>query len=108
MDTELPAPIAAFVNAQNAHDTAALLSCFTDDAVVHDEERDHRGKQAIRAWSDDVIRRYQLSSEVLGVERRDEGLLVRALVSGTFDGSPAELSWLFAIRGDKIAEMRTL
>jgi len=104
---EIPAPIDAFVKAQNAHDTAAVLECFTEDAVVHDEGRDHRGTAAIRAWSDDVIERYNLSSEVLDVGERGKGAVVTALVSGTFDGSPARLTWVFSLRDGKIADMGT-
>ena len=50
--TELPPPIAALVEATNAHDTAAFLASFTEDAVLTDEGHDYRGAVAIKEWSD--------------------------------------------------------
>ena len=39
MTVPLPEPIATYVAAENADDTAALAACFAADAVVRDEGR---------------------------------------------------------------------
>jgi ketosteroid isomerase-like protein len=104
--TELPAPIAAFVQAMNAHDTKALVACFTDDALVHDEGRDHRGGAAIREWSDGVIAKYQVRLDVLAVAARAGETLVTVQVAGTFPGSPIQLGYAFKLRDGKIATLR--
>jgi ketosteroid isomerase-like protein len=106
MPAKLHPTLEAFVKAQNDHDTEALLQCFTRDALVHDEGRDYRGVAAIRAWNDDVIQKYRLSMEVRHVVERGDEIKVTSLVSGNFDGSPAELTYLFRIRDGKIAEFR--
>ena len=50
MSVELPKPIAAYIAAENAHDTEALGQCFADDAVVRDESRTIEGLMAIKDW----------------------------------------------------------
>lgn len=45
----LPQPVAAYLAADKAKDVDMLDLCFADDAQVHDEGRDHRGLDAIRA-----------------------------------------------------------
>jgi len=39
--------IKKYVDASNAHDVKSILFCFSDDAVVHDEGKELRGKKAI-------------------------------------------------------------
>src|ERR1043166_8370488 len=95
MNPSLPQVLERYFAAQNAHDTMALLDCFTADALVHDEGRNHQGLDAIRAWSDDVISRYNLSLKVLEAAANADEALVKAEVSGSFDGSPAEITYLF-------------
>ena len=107
MPDGLLGPIDAFVKAQNAHDPEALIKCFTEDAVVHDEGQDYRGTGAIRRWSDGVIERYRLTAEVLKVADDGSESEVTALVSGTFPGSPARITWVFSLRDGKIAEFRS-
>ncbi|MCS3748284.1 ketosteroid isomerase-like protein [Xanthomonas arboricola] len=53
MSLALPSAIACFFTASNAVDAvdaAVLLPHLADDAVVHDEHRQHRGAAAIAAW----------------------------------------------------------
>jgi hypothetical protein len=106
MTVQLQPVLEAFVKAQNDHDTDALLECFTGDALVHDEGRDYRGSVAIRAWSDDINKRYNLSMEVREVVEQNEEVKLISLVTGNFDGSPAELTYLLTLRDGKIAEFR--
>lgn len=48
--SSVPAPIAAFIDATNAGDSAAFLSAFTEDAVLSDWGRVYRGREAIADW----------------------------------------------------------
>ena len=106
MTIELPSALEAFVKAQNDHDTEALLKCFTEDALVHDEGRDYQGATAIRAWSDAINEKYQLSMEVREVVEQEAEIRLTSLVTGNFPGSPAELIYFFSLRDGKIAEFR--
>jgi ketosteroid isomerase-like protein len=105
MSTTLSPPIAAYIQAANAHDTSALLGTFTTDAVVTDEGREYRGHKAIQAWSDKTMQAYQATFDVTEIIQARDETVVTAQVAGTFDGSPLPLRFHFTIRGDKIAAL---
>jgi hypothetical protein len=50
MKLELPPIIQKYVEASNQHDVKSILACFSDDAVIRDEEETLRGKEAIEDW----------------------------------------------------------
>jgi ketosteroid isomerase-like protein len=50
MGIELSPIIQKYIEASNRHDVQGVLSCFSDDAVVHDENEMLRGKKAIENW----------------------------------------------------------
>ena len=51
MTIKLPAPIARYLDAANSADAEAVAACFTADAHVLDESRDHHGADAIRDYA---------------------------------------------------------
>jgi uncharacterized protein (TIGR02246 family) len=106
MSYELPAPIAAYVQATNTADANAFLAIFTDDAIAFDEGHEYRGVQEIAQWRAETTAKYQTQLEVTGAKIVDDETVLTALVSGTFDGSPVELDFHFTLRGDKIAALR--
>lgn len=103
MSIELSQPIAAYVQAANAQDTAALLATLTTDAVIKDEGHEYRGHDEIREWSQKTNREYQAVLDVTAVQQMGEETVVTALVSGTFEGSPLVLHFHFTLRDGKIA-----
>ena len=105
MSKELPKPIAAYIAGSNAHDTNDAGLPFTDDAVVHDENHDHHGLAAIRAWKAETIRKYHPKVEVLDVAQEPGRTIVKGKVSGDFLGSPIELRYAFTLKGEKIARL---
>lgn len=106
MSLLLPDPIAAYFRAQNTHDVGGMLGAFAQDATVHDEGQDRAGRDAIRAWIDETTRKYRPSVTPLDVEQAAGQTVVKARVSGTFPGSPIELSYRFKVEGRLIAELR--
>jgi uncharacterized protein (TIGR02246 family) len=107
MNEQLPAMVQRYFAAANAHDTEAVASCFTPNAEVADEGKVHMGTAAIRAWSQDVIRRYNPSFEVLAASQRGDESFVTARVSGTFEGSPADIDYVIALSdGGLISSLR--
>ena len=104
MNTKLPQPIANYFQAANAHDTDALVAAFADDALVTDENREHRGA-AIREWSEHVNKEYKPGAEVIDIAQIGDTAVVTAMVSGTFPGSPIQLRYSFTLEGDKIATL---
>ena len=101
MSIDLPAPIAAYF----AADGGGVASCFIEDAVVVDERREHRGRQAIGHWKTEATARYHYTSEPLAVDFSGADVTVSARVTGEFPGSPIELRYRFTLDGDKIARL---
>ena len=95
----LPAAIARYFDAQNAHDPDAAAACFEDDGTVRDESRTHVGREAIRAWQAGPVAAYEITVEPLEVSREDRATIVKARVSGKFPGSPIVLSHRFEAAG---------
>jgi hypothetical protein len=84
MSRRLPPSIARYFEGANAHDAQHAASLFAEDAVVHDEHRDHVGREAIRRWVQDTIDRYATQLVVEDTSDSSEATLVRVRMSGTF------------------------
>jgi ketosteroid isomerase-like protein len=105
MTIKLPRIINDYVNASNAHDVKSILSCFSDDAAVHDEGETLHGKKAIEGWIAKTIEKYKFQFEPLGVNEDDGEVVVSVEVSGTFPGSPVTLDYHFKIENEKILSL---
>lgn len=103
MNTQLPQPIATYIQVTNARDTDALLACFTTDAVVTDEGQEYHGLAQIRAWREKTNELYHYTVAVTDVTEGDNETVVTTQVSGNFDGSPVQLHYHFTFKGDKIS-----
>lgn len=105
MPISLPDAVSRYFQASNGADTARLDDCFTDDAVVHDERRTHRGHAGIRAWKDEARARFDYSVEPVDAVRDGDRLTVTANVAGNFPGSPVRLDHVFELQGDRIRSL---
>ena len=105
MSLELANPIAAFFEATNRHDADAVAECFTEHGVVHDENADHGGRAAIRAWADVTYRKYDVTLTPRDARASNQGNVVTTGVAGTFPGSPIELNFRFGLVDDRIANL---
>src|ERR1700730_12831169 len=105
MPIKLTRIIGAYLDASNNHEVNSILSCFYDDAIVHDEGKEFRGKKAIGAWIAKTIERYKFQFKPLTVKDDNVEVVVGVEVSGTFDGSPVSLDYRFAIKDDKILSL---
>lgn len=80
-----------------APDLDAFLALFTEDAVVADEDREHRGTDAIRAWR----------AAVPPVTHAVRSAVAVAEVAGEFPGSPVTLEFRFDYAADgRISALR--
>ena len=107
MTLELPGPIAAYF-AADREDGEAVARCFTEDAVVKDEGRTHRGRAAIRHWKEEASARYQYTCEPFACELGDGAVVVTSRLTGTFPGSPVNLRFFFVLEGDTIASLEII
>src|SRR5580704_8768692 len=105
MAIKLPRIINDYVNASNAHDVKFILACFSEDAVVHDEAENFRGKEMIESWIVKTIEKYKFQFKPVGIKDDNTEVVVAIEVSGTFDGSPITLDYHFTIEGDKIVSL---
>jgi ketosteroid isomerase-like protein len=100
----LPPPIAAYFDA-DASDANAVARCFSEGAVVIDEQREHRGRPAITRWKAAATAKYHYTSEPLAVDDSGPEVTVTARVTGDFPGSPVELQYRFTLEGASIARL---
>ena len=105
MILELPRPVATYLAAEKAKDTDMLVLCFADNALVHDEDRDYRGLDAIRAWKQEAEVKYQYVMEPLDASVSENTVKLRARLTGNFPGSPLELDHTFTLANDKIISL---
>src|SRR5437870_13159239 len=105
MSAALPRPIQNYIDASNAHDVRSILACFTDDAVVRDENATHRGKIDIERWLRTTIEKYKFQFKPLSAEARDNETIVAVQISGTFPGSPVTHDYHFALAHNNIASL---
>jgi ketosteroid isomerase-like protein len=102
---ELPHIIKKYVDASNQHDVKSILSCFSDNALVHDEGADLHGNKAIEGWIVKTIEKYKFHFKPLGIKASNNDSVVTVEVSGTFEGSPVTLDYHFTIQNDKILSL---
>lgn len=105
MTIALPDAIARYFDASNGATTVGLDDCFTDDAIVHDEKRTHRGHAEIRAWKHAARSTFDYSVEPVTATRDGHRLTVTAEVVGNFPGSPVTLDHAFELQGDRIRSL---
>jgi ketosteroid isomerase-like protein len=106
---DLPAPVAAYVQAANTFDLEALLAPFADDAIVNDQLREYRGKQAIKGWAArDIVGDHVTMYVVTAVEHYGNAI-VTANVDGDYDKrglpDPLVVTFYFSINRDKIIQL---
>lgn len=104
-NTTLPDVVTGYFDATNRFDADTAAACFTSDAVVHDEGKDHVGTEAIRGWVAHASEKYQPQATVMSAQEKGDQLFVAARVTGDFPGNSADLEFAFSLRDGKIAEL---
>lgn len=102
MNSPLPDSISSFFKISNGAEDSALPQCFSEHAVVNDENREYHGHEAIRAWLREARRKFTFTVEPLHVEQRHATVKVNARVAGDFPGSPVELEHVFRLSAGRI------
>ena len=105
MSTQLPPPIALYVQLENAGDTEMLSACFAPNAIVRDEGRTYKGLAAIKAWKAETKKQYRHTVTPLDVAQQNGTTVLTATLTGTFPGSPVTLYLNFALEAGKILSL---
>jgi hypothetical protein len=108
MIDNLPKPIALYIEAENRGDVSLFDQCFTDNAIVFDENERHEGLTAIKEWKSETNRKYQHIVEPLSIVQKEGRTIVTNRLTGKFPGSPIELEFAFTLRGNKIVSLEIL
>ena len=69
----------------------------TEDAVVKDEGRQHRGRVAIRDWMKETIEKYDFKASPIESSRTGTRTVVLVSLSGKFPGSPITIQYEFTV-----------
>jgi len=104
--SNLPAPIAIYIIAENGGDTKALDQCFAENAVVRDEDKTIEGLAAIKQWKAETKKKYQHTIEPLSSIEKEGKTIVTNRLAGNFPGSPIELEFVFELDGEKIISLQ--
>jgi ketosteroid isomerase-like protein len=103
MTSEIPTAVTRYFEADAGRDIEALLSLFTDDAVVLDEGRTWSGPAAIRDWQLGPASRYQYTTELTDIASTgDDRYRATGRLEGNFPGGTAQLHWDFTLAGERI------
>lgn len=108
MIIELPGPIAGYFAADATKDADRVAQCFTQDAMVKDEGKTHRGREAIRSWKANSSAAYSYTVEPFAIATDGVRTVVTSRLAGNFPGSPIDLRYFFVLDSDKIAELEII
>jgi hypothetical protein len=107
--TELPGVINTFIKAINDHDGEAFISCFAQDALCNDFQRNFWGADAIKKWSDKEMIGDRVTFEIDTIVEHYGEFMITALTDGNYDKSkapdPTYLDYFFTLRGNKIVTL---
>ena len=101
----LPTAISRYFDAANRFDATEASLCFTEQALVHDENQDQIGRDAIRAWVQDTSEKYHPKFELINFQINNNEVSLTSKISGTFPGSPIELDYKFILEEGLISKL---
>ena len=108
MIIELPDAIAGYFTADATKDADRVARCFTQGAVVRDEGKTHRGREAIRSWKANSSTAYSYTVEPFAIAAEAGRTVVTSRLEGSFPGSPINLRYFFVLDGEGIAELEII
>jgi len=93
MDLKLPKVVSDLLTAQKNYDSDAYSNCFSETALVIDEEKEYKGKMAIKNWIEDANQQFKITMEPIKYAEIDSTAILTAVISGDFEGSPVALDY---------------
>lgn len=105
MKIQLAAPIKKYFDISNGKGSVKTESCFSTNAVVHDEGGTYEGLESIETWIRQTRQKYKFSSKPINVVASEKQIIVEAEVSGTFPNSPIKLRYAFVLEDEKIQSL---
>lgn len=98
----LSPPIAAFYHASDVYDGALLASCIAEDAILYDEGEELHGSAAISAHIFKANKDAKVMMDIMRCAEKGRDIIVTAMLTGEFEGSPVSLDFHFTLAEGKI------
>ncbi|MBK5721711.1 nuclear transport factor 2 family protein [Dysgonomonas sp. Marseille-P4677] len=105
MDLKLSKVVSDLLSAQKDYNSHAYADCFSETALVIDEEKEYKGKRGIKNWIEKANEQYKTAMEPIRYSGTYSTGILTALISGDFDGSPIALDYHMEIAGNKIVRL---
>ena len=105
MAPALPAPIAAYVEANAQLDVDGMLEPFAADAVVHADGAVHRGHAEISSLLEEAVIPVKAIFTPDSVRHENGQVVVEGPGHGDFPGSPIRFTYRFTIDNDAITAL---
>jgi ketosteroid isomerase-like protein len=103
---QMPQVIKHFIMSSNKPDPTGFVNCFAEDAVVMDEGKARRGKDAIKNWSDNYHFSAHVTLAPMEVMDDEHQVIVTCKLDGEYDKTglpdPLVLDYHFEIKDNKI------
>ena len=94
---DLPEAVHGFVDGWQGRDAGKVAALFTENAVVTDEGKTHRGLDEIRTWITGSINLFTTTLTFLGAREADGMVGASYRLEGDFPGGVAELEYQFRL-----------
>lgn len=104
----LPTPIATYYHACDIYDVSLLEECFKEDAVLHDEDTDYHGPIEISNHILNANRDANVTLEITDCTNQNNVIVVAAILSGNFEGSPLPMDFHFSLDKGKIKFLKII
>ncbi|MCX4763644.1 nuclear transport factor 2 family protein [Streptomyces sp. NBC_01275] len=102
----LPEVITRCLKAHRAHDTAAAVASFADDATVVDDGHTYQGIAAIEGWLDRAASEFTYTVELIDAQQTDATRFVAVQhLEGDFPGGAVDLRYQFTLHGDLVESL---
>lgn len=102
----LPNIISDLLKAQENFDSKAYAACFSETALVFDENETHKGQNEIEKWNEKTNKMYQTQLEVLEFSTNDTTNILTTNITGNFEGSPIVFKYHFELKEGKIDRLK--
>lgn len=103
---QLPTAVRTYLAAHPARDFEAMSSVLTDRTVIVDEDQEHVGREAIRAWLGRAANQYEVTEEYRSQTQvsASEWVVVNHL-EGSFPGGVVDLRFRFTVDGGTLTRL---
>ncbi|WP_321478480.1 nuclear transport factor 2 family protein [uncultured Bacteroides sp.] len=105
MDFKLPKVVSGLLTAQNNYDSDAYAGCFSETALVINEEKVYKGKKTIKDWIEKANQQFKIKMKPTKYSGSNSTAILTAVVSGNFNGSPVALNYHMEIKDNEITRL---